>query len=326
MPDQRLQCDKLFSPLQARLQEVIPRYESGESFRVFHGRGGAYPTLNGCNIDFYRPVWVMTFYDEVFEPFETSLIKLLGEHIDLLGEMFNSEAAIMVQRRYLSGAPWECVKGTLPQQVYAKRAGSQFYLRFNQQNIGFFLDIEPARTWLDAHANDARVLNLFSYTCTFSVVAQKAGARSIVNMDLSTRSLAIGRENHRVNHLATEPVRFFAHDILKSWGKIKKYGPYDIVIVDPPSFQKGSFIAKKDYIKIIKKLNEFSADDAHILLCLNAPEQSEGEFLSQVNTTLKECGNAHIQYQTSLVVSEDFKETHNGALKMAVFKKCSLAV
>ena len=70
-------------------------------------------------------------------------------------------------------------------------------------------------------------------------------------------------------------VRFLAHDIFKSWGKISKLGPYDIVIVDPPSYQKGSFIASKDYAKIIRRLPQLvTAERGCAVLCLNAPELS----------------------------------------------------
>ena len=38
------------------------------------------------------------------------------------------------------------------------------------------------------------------------------------------------------------------------FGRIKIESPFDIVIIDPPSFQKGSFVATNDYIKDYKKL------------------------------------------------------------------------
>ena len=36
--------------------------------------------------------------------------------------------------------------------------------------------------------------------------------------------------------------------------KVRKYGPYALIIIDPPSFQKGSFALTKDYQKILKLL------------------------------------------------------------------------
>jgi 23S rRNA (cytosine1962-C5)-methyltransferase len=45
-----------------------------------------------------------------------------------------------------------------------------------------------------------------------------------------------------------------------------------LVIVDPPSYQKGSFIATKDYAKLVRRLPELLAPGGFALLCLNAPE------------------------------------------------------
>ena len=55
-------------------------------------------------------------------------------------------------------------------------------------------------------------------------------------------------------------------------------GPYDLVIADPPSYQKGSFVATKDYARLLRRLPTLLAPGGHALLCLNAPELSM-EFL-----------------------------------------------
>ncbi|WP_199519176.1 class I SAM-dependent methyltransferase, partial [Psychrobacter sp. bablab_jr012] len=54
--------------------------------------------------------------------------------------------------------------------------------------------------------------------------------------------LRTGKQNHQLNGF-TRGVSYLPHDILKSFGKLKKSAPYDLIIVDPPSFQKGSFIS-----------------------------------------------------------------------------------
>ena len=83
-------------------------------------------------------------------------------------------------------------------------------------------------------------------------------------------ALAIGQNNHQLNGLSE--ARFLAHDLFKSWGKVKRMGPYDIVVADPPSYQKGSFVASKDYARLVRRLPELLAPGGQALLCLNAPE------------------------------------------------------
>ena len=88
---------------------------------------------------------------------------------------------------------------------------------------------------------------------------------------MSRGALAAGQQNHRLNGIASG-ASFLAHDIFSSWGKLTRSGPYDLVIVDPPSYQKGSFVAIKDYPRLMRRLPDLLAPGGQALLCLNAPE------------------------------------------------------
>jgi len=50
--------------------------------------------------------------------------------------------------------------------------------------------------------------------------------------------------------------------------RIKKYGKYDLLICDPPSFQKGSVNIERDYAKIIRRIPQWMNEGAQLLLCL----------------------------------------------------------
>ena len=116
-----------------------------------------------------------------------------------------------------------------------------------------------------------RVLNLFAYTCAFSVVARLAGAGQVLNMDMSRAALSTGQHNHQLNGVAAG-ASFAAHDVFSSWGKITRGGAYELIVVDPPSYQKGSFVATKDYPRLMRRLPDLLMPGGHALLCLNAPE------------------------------------------------------
>ena len=132
-----------------------------------------------------------------------------------------------------------------------------------------------ARAEVGADAPGARVLNLFAYTCAFSVAALQGGAAHVVNIDMARGAIATGQQNHQLNGLHGGAA-FLAHDIFHSWSKITRAGPYELVIVDPPSYQKGSFVATKDYARLLRRLPDLLSDGGHALLCLNAPELSMG--------------------------------------------------
>ncbi|MFK7733779.1 MAG: class I SAM-dependent methyltransferase [Pseudomonadales bacterium] len=69
--------------------------------------------------------------------------------------------------------------------------------------------------------------------------------------------------------------KFMPYEFFRSISRLAKIGPYDLIIVDPPSFQPGSFVAKSDYPKLIRKLPRLLRKDALIMAMLNAPNLDE---------------------------------------------------
>jgi 23S rRNA (cytosine1962-C5)-methyltransferase len=52
------------------------------------------------------------------------------------------------------------------------------------------------------------------------------------------------------------------------------------VVIDPPTNQRGSFVAEKHYGNVLKRLPELCADGAEVLACLNSPFLN-ADFLPQ---------------------------------------------
>jgi 23S rRNA (cytosine1962-C5)-methyltransferase len=132
---------------------------------------------------------------------------------------------------------------------------------------------------LRQHASDKRVLNLFAYTCSLSVAAITGGASFVLNVDMSKAALTGGRSNHRLNgqgQAMIQDVQFLPYDLFRSWKKVISKGPYDVVVIDPPSRQKGSFVADKDYARVIRRLPALMPNGGDILACLNAPQLGAG--------------------------------------------------
>jgi len=239
-----------------------------EFLRLFHGRGGCFEGWEFLTIDSIDTVLNIAYFSEIDVLRE-------GQLQDLFEKIFQTGAyeAIVLQRRYLPKAPSEVILGKLPEKVFAIENGFAYRLNLlNNQNSGFFPDMKIGRAFVNETAKGKRVLNLFSYTCAFSVAALKGGANSVVNVDMSKKVLETGRDNHRLNDLEIKgAIRYMPYNILKSFARIKKAGPYDLIIIDPPSFQRGSFAATSDYQKIIRRLPELASDECTVLSCLNAP-------------------------------------------------------
>jgi 23S rRNA (cytosine1962-C5)-methyltransferase len=162
--------------------------------------------------------------------------------------------------------------GAVPDPHVVEEDGARYAVHLLQgQNHGLFLDMAEGRKWVRQQASGTKVLNLFAYTCAFSVAALKGGAKQVVNLDMSASAIALGQHNHALNGLS-DGARFMAHDVFKTWGKISRLGPYHLVIVDPPSFQKGSFVATQDYVRLMRRLPDLLRPGGRVMLCLNAPE------------------------------------------------------
>ena len=244
--------------------------------RVFHGRGNFYEGFNYLTIDSIDKILLVSIFESMDCSLEEELFRLLEE----LYHNYNFEVLI-VQRRYLKNSPSEVLIGQLDEENIAIENGLKYSINFNNKNIGIFLDMKLGREFIKSISKDKNVLNLFSYTCAFSISSHAGGAKKIVNVDMAKGALSQGRKNHHLNNQDTKIVKFMPYNILKSWSRIKKEGPYDIIIIDPPSFQKGSFAATKDYEKIIKKLSSLTSENCVVLSCLNAPEL-DSDFIKDI--------------------------------------------
>jgi 23S rRNA (cytosine1962-C5)-methyltransferase len=283
---------------------------SQQAQRLFHGRGHAYPGYEHISIDWLMPVILITLYKIV----ERTALENLAHH---LLKSVDACRSVQVQYRYLKHTPFELLVGEMYEQTIVEENNLKYHITLGRtQNTGLFLDMKNGRQWVQDNSKNASVLNLFSYTCAFSVAAIAGGARQVLNIDMSRRSLSTGRDNHRLNNQDTSKVKFDAVDIFKSFGRIKKHGPYDLLICDPPSFQKGSVDIKRDYKKIIRRIPEFMHAESVLMLCLNSPDL-DSEFLKQ---TVKE-GCSNCQYLTEIAAPEVFVELMEGkGLKILIFK------
>ncbi|MDP5253611.1 class I SAM-dependent methyltransferase [Vibrio sp. HB161653] len=263
------------SALQRLEQHLIEQLalKPNQLTRLFHGRGRFYLGLEQITVD-----WVnQTMLVQLFKCYDGPSLERLQSRLRAISLTQEWQQAggehIVIQHRYLADNDLDVVVGELIERQIGYENGLAYHLTLGKnQNMGLFLDMKAGREWVKQHSHGKKVLNLFAYTCGFSVAAVAGGASSVVNIDMAKGALATGRKNHQLNPDHDAKVHFFAHDIFRSWGKIKKYGPYDLIVIDPPSFQKGSFALTKDYQKILRRLADLQTADGQVLACVNAPD------------------------------------------------------
>jgi 23S rRNA (cytosine1962-C5)-methyltransferase len=243
-----------------------------ETRRLFHGRGRCWPGLEQLTVDWMQGVVLVSLFKAPEDAELEALKQLLLALIASPTWASSGAHTLLLQHRYLPDSDTEALVGEMPNEWTLIEGGLRYRVDFGKkQNTGLFLDMRYGRDWVRANAAGKRVLNLFAYTCGFSVAAIEGDARFVVNLDMSRAALSRGRDNHRLNGHDLSKVSFLGHELFKSWGKVKSCGPYDLVIIDPPSFQKGSFLLTKDYQRVLRKLPELLTADGTVLACMNDP-------------------------------------------------------
>jgi len=254
-----------------------------ETRRLFHGRGRCWPGLEQLTVDWLQGVVLVSLFKEPeAEPLDA--LKQLLLSIAQSPEWQASGAhTLVLQHRYTLQSETEWLVGEAIDECTLTEGGLSYRVDLGRkQNNGLFLDMRYGRDWVRANAEGKRVLNLFAYTCGFSVAAIEGGAQHVVNLDMSRAALSRGRDNHRLNGHDMSKVTFLGHDLFKSWGKVKSTGPYDLVIIDPPSFQKGSFLLTKDYQRVVRRLPELLSENGTVLACMNDPALGSGFLIDGV--------------------------------------------
>jgi len=242
--------------------------------RLLNGRGCGFPGLEFLNIDLFPPLLLVSLYRSV-DSGEESLLRT-G-----LAAAFPG-APLLIQDRSSRPATTLYRSEDLPNELTVTEGGLEFLIHPDRgQNAGFFPDMREGRRLLAeslrSMSGTPAVLNLFAYTCAFSVTALAAGASKVVNIDMNRNSLEIGRKNHRLNGGKFPggwrgQALFLPHDIFKSWGRLKREGPYGIIIADPPPSQKGSFNAGRDYPRLLRRLPEMLTDGGLIFMTGNSAD------------------------------------------------------
>ena len=151
---------------------------------------------------------------------------------------------------------------------YQKTAGkqSEFIMEENKLKFivnlsdyldtGLFLDHRVTREKIKAVVKEKKVLNLFSYTGSFSVYAAAGDANEVVTVDLSKTYLAWAQRNMKFNEFADPSKYKFIHaDVLQYLHTIPE-NYFDLVILDPPTFSNSKRMEdildiQRDHVRLI---------------------------------------------------------------------------
>ena len=143
------------------------------------------------------------------------------------------------------GGSWE-YRNSKPQGSWKMSYGN---LTFKIKPTGFKhtgLFPEQAVNWdfmrdkIRESGSDVNILNLFAYTGGATLACAEAGA-SVCHVDASKGMVAWARENAQLSGLSDKPVRWIVDDCEKFVKReIRRGKKYDGIVLDPPSYGRGS--------------------------------------------------------------------------------------
>jgi|GEM_PF-75199 len=192
------------------------------------------------------------------------------------------QANELVDTRRDDLAPAKPVRGdaTQARDIAIVERGISYEVRLGDGlSTGLFLDQRGNRSLVRTLAQGARVLNLFAYTCGFSVAAALGGASGTVSVDASMVALERGRANFAACGVSlssdgSRDAHAFVADDVFSWlaRAAKRVEKFDLVVVDPPSYsntKKRRFVAQDDYDELIALVTHVVGPGGKILASCN---------------------------------------------------------
>jgi 23S rRNA (cytosine1962-C5)-methyltransferase len=292
----------------SRRKDLLSRLhaEGTDCYRLLHGIAEGRP---GLAVDRYGPIllfqtWRDPLNDSEIEDGQQIAEQELGVVLRPLWHHRNPKDSRPVSRFHLPKLPESSVGRELSilYDVRQRRRG---------QDPLLFLDMRAGRRRILSAAGGKSVLNLFAYTCGMGLAAAAAGAREIWNVDFSRSALSVGSRNLALNGMPSATTRMLQEDVLpvvrqiaslpvaaRRGERVRTFTSvparcFDIVVLDPPRWSKGSFGAVdvvRDYPGLFKPALLATAPAGHVLATNHAHEVSPEEWLRVLRRTGEKCG------------------------------------
>ena len=269
-------ANALFDALDVAREErfALGRSHETTAFRLVNEGGDGLP---GLAVDVYGDHLVAHFYEEEALASEGVIVEALGA-LGFAGIYLKrrpKQANTLVDTRTESLAPRGPVSGTAADdEIEIREQGVPYLARLGDGlSTGIFLDQRENRRRVRALSAGKRVLNLFAYTCPFTIAAAAGSASRTVSVDASRVAIERGERGLAHAGLAGDHHLFVVEDVFAHLDRIARGRErFDLVILDPPSYSSvgtSRFSTSSDYRTLAAQAMRVVAKDGQLLACTN---------------------------------------------------------
>jgi 23S rRNA G2069 N7-methylase RlmK/C1962 C5-methylase RlmI len=268
------------SPLKNRIRKNYRHFRKfakrtlTDCFRLYDRDIPQYPLA----IDYYAGRFLVHYFAHPNEDDEPSL-SLTEETTNALCTIFNTTPDCIYWRTRAKRSKLEQYEKEDDSKEFfnAVEYGVKFKINLlDYLDTGLFLDHRETRQMVASSSKGKRLLNLFAYTCSFSVHAAKAGALSTKSVDMSNTYTAWGRKNFLLNSLSlqnNEIIRADCIPFLKE--EVQRKSLYDVIVIDPPTISRSKkmtamFDVQEDYIFLLSHALKLLTRDGVIFFSTNS--------------------------------------------------------
>jgi len=274
-----------------------------DAHRLIHGASDGFP---GLYVDLLGQ-YLLAQSDRPLSGPQLKVIESIVRLRRLRGAYFKLLHRHVRQVGTAQASPEKILGEPAPEEFEIRENGLRFALRFGEgYSVGLFLDQrDNRRRFLTGHvaadfplagmgSEQAGVLNLFAYTCGFSVAAAAARAH-VTSVDLSAKYLDWGRRNFQINGIDSAAHEFLSGDVFDWLKRLrKKQRSYDVVVLDPPTFStskaSGTFRVERDFARLTRTALELLKPGGVLLACANTARLDAETFLAAVEGATLACG------------------------------------
>jgi 23S rRNA (cytosine1962-C5)-methyltransferase len=221
-----------------RALDIRTRLFAEPHYRLLHAEADGVP---GLIVDRYGPALVCQMNTAGTARLEAAIVEALDRVLQPETIVLRNDSPA----RMLEGLEPETrvLRGTAAAPFTLRENGCNFLADLSGgQKTGWFFDQRPNRAFIAALAADARVLDAYSFTGGFGVLAAARGAAEVTLLDRSQAALDLALRAAALNGVA-DRVKIRQGESFETLDAlIAAKERFDIVILDPPAFVK----SKKD--------------------------------------------------------------------------------